>query len=289
MYTLYALLLSSSLLFGNINPIDQLQIRFNHEEFDVRSQELTVSIQLKSQNSSLVLAGQNYRIYYPSDIIHFVPAQSKSNLNSTKFASLTLTESIEQVDASKNGELEFDKNLGFANITIDLNDLIKGGEQINPNNEWKKIATLRFKVLDMTKPIRIMWAREGVSDSYATAFVNVAKWNSPMNTTAVQISEYHDYEFSIKENILSSNDMSFTVSPNPTADFLDIKFSGFFVLDKEIVIHDLSGKMIKTVNVPAGSAKLKIDVSSLLAADYIINLVDQSNKILQTQQLTVVH
>ena len=86
------------------------------------------NIQLSSAEArDFNLAGQNYRLFYDSKLFQFNAQESKSLLGKEIYTSLAIKDNFFQIDASGTGILPFEQNLGFINISSDLQNLENGG------------------------------------------------------------------------------------------------------------------------------------------------------------------
>lgn len=274
-------LMSTFLLAGN-----GISIKFSPATYDAVSQTLHVDIEVKSENRQLILAGQNYRIFYNSSALSLLKDKAKLLLPEGKYSDIKFLDCQEGVDAAGAGSLSFDKNLGFINFSIDLHDNQYGGITLNSQDEWTSVATLRFKVLDQNAISSVVWGRDGVSHEYATAYVEMAEWLGPKSIAALDIVEFVDlnYQVSSEESSLTSAlDISF--APNPAMDMIKLDFGNALKDRTKVTIRDYIGRNVLNSIVDAHTKSTFIDISSLSAGKYIIEVLSNDQNYSATKNL----
>lgn len=160
--------------------------RFQLSMINCETQQVCYDVQLRPNGAvGFNLAGQNYRLFYNSSIAAYLSGQS---LLPSQYGDYTLVQDVQGADASEiDGPLAFESTLGFLNYTMDLNDIQNGGITLTAN-QWTSTTNLCFTVEDdvlnsMESCFELIWAREGLTDEYATAFVEVSRWVSTNSTT----------------------------------------------------------------------------------------------------------
>lgn len=261
-----------TLLQVNLFATNGVDIRFATNTYDNASHTLYVDIQVRTQGNQLVLAGQNYRIYYDASALSLKEDNSKLLLPVEKYSSVNFHTVKEGIDARGAGQLDFDENLGFANFSIDLINQKEGGLLIEANDHWYSVATLEFKVLDLDESIDLIWGRENKSESYATAYVEMAEWLAPKKIKSLRINEYVDFnaEASSKNESLDLIQMSF--GPNPSRDIVKLTFTQEVEANSEIVIRDVVGREVLSSRINESTSQAKINISSIPQGNYIIEL-----------------
>lgn len=261
--TLFAALLTTFAFAGDV------QIRFNNTEFD--TDKMYVDVEIKSENGTFILGSQNLRTYYNTDALSLNDGLSKSTLSREMYSELNVVSKFEKINADDVNQLAFDNDLGFANFTIELDDMVNGG--VSVNGEWTKVAVLVFNVIDADKTANLVWAREGNSDAYATAFVEMAEWVSPNRIVTKNVEEFHDLSDNIELNI-GSEELSIEIGPNPTTDYVMINQNK---IDTDLVIVDLKGHVVKEIRLTEGQTR--IDLQSLSSGSYVFYVNDGVNKV----------
>ncbi|MEZ4910149.1 MAG: Ig-like domain-containing protein [Saprospiraceae bacterium] len=211
---------SSPLDHCDPNPCDY-NIRFELQNIDCINNTFCYEVQLSSSNGLPVnLAGQNYRLYFDGSKMQYESGYSLLPL--ADYTDFTLVQNIENVDADiVNSNLTFESNLSFLNYTMDLNDIENGGIVLPADGSWVGTSVLCFSAkFDITEVpatcIEAVWAREGLTDAYATAFVEVAKWVSTNNTVMAVGATYDDLDQNDSNNLCSVADCDEDGNPNVT-------------------------------------------------------------------------
>lgn len=281
----------SAILFLTVSTVlatSIVDVRLNHNNLNTVDQSLYVDIDVRVDNQDrFVLAGQNYRIYYPTNTLSLDQKGSKSQLSQEKYSELQFSSVIENVSAQGQGAITFDKDMGFANLTVELLDNYSGGASLSDKDGWVTIATLKFNVLGDFEEVSMIWGREGKSETYATAFVEIAEWEAPLKTSTALIDEYIDFNLSLSSLSLDGISYDISVGPNPSSDFIEIKTDKTLASDVQLLVRDLGGKLIKKVQLKKGSNVYNIDISTLQSASYILDLRDHTNAALVSQKIVV--
>lgn len=265
-----------------------VDVRLSHNTLDKAEKALYVDIDVRMDNQDrMVLAGQNYRIYYPTETLSLNKKGSKSQLSQDQYSNLQFAKVLEHVAASGQGDISFDEDLGFANFSVELLDNQKGGASLSDKDGWMTIATLKFDVLGEFEEVSMVWGRESLSAKYATAFVEIAEWEAPLKTTTVMIDEYIDFNLVVNSLSLEGITYDITLGPNPSTDYVEISSDKALLTDMSVSVRDLSGKLIKTQQLLKGSNTYTVDVSNLLSASYIFDMSDASGNNLLTKQIVV--
>ena len=258
------LLIILSLLFSTTIFASQADIRFANIRYDMNT--MYVDIEMKATNGSFVLGSQNLRVYYNTNALKLNTEYVKSSLTLERYSALKIVEQYENINADDVNQLKFDNNLGFVNISIELLDMIHGGERIN--SDWSAIAVLAFDIVDTKKPAELVWAREGRSNEYATAFVEVSEWVSPNSTKMKEVNEYTDFNTLI--NLTKDNgELNIQIGPNPTTDFVNVNSNSD---QTTLSIVNMTGKVVKEAELVNGQNK--IDMMTLSPGSYIFYIND---------------
>lgn len=150
---------------------EDLELRFSKSDH-VKSDELCYSIELKALDKDyLQLGSQTYRIYYDSNDGRFLRQSAESLLNATY--TLKVVQSVHNSDASGYGNIEFDSNLGFINITISDSGVLEELVSFSQEN-WLSTANICFEKNEESSEIGLIWARKELTNGYATAFTSVS-------------------------------------------------------------------------------------------------------------------
>lgn len=117
----------------------------------------------------------------------------------------------------------------------------------------------------------------------ATSTIVNAAIGSPTQTMVFMQKDYLDPALGIHDNKL--NTIVLDVFPNPSSSVVNLTTES--LLAKEVLIYDITGKMVDKQNFVEG--KIKLDVSSYNNGIYIYKAVNAANQTLKTGKLTVTH
>ncbi len=264
-----------------------VDIRFSSPIIDQETQTAYVDVQLRSTNQPLILAGQNYRVFYNTDLLALDETKSDIKLPEGKYSDLTFHNTMEEIEATGIGTLEFDDNLGFTNFSIDLIDQLSGGVTLENDDNWTTVATLSFNIKSDVDDLHLVWGREGVSHDYATAYVEMAEWIAPKKIQSLDINEYFDLEFSKESTELNEGLLSFEFGPNPSTEFINISFAQELSQDSELRFVNMKGQVAKRIDIDAGTPRVQVAVTDLSAGNYMIELSNDLNRIVAQNKLSV--
>ncbi len=280
-----AFLLCCNGLYSN-NGVD---VRFSAPIIDHSTQTAFVDIQVKSEYKALSLAGQNYRIYYNTEMLSLNTDKTELNLPADKYTPIAFHSTIEGIDATGAGALSFDDNLGFANFSIDLTDQVNGGIIVSDGDDWITVATLGFDMTSDADELYLVWGREEMSEDYATAYVEMAEWVAPKKIQSLLVNEYTDLSYS-KDNELSAIELvSFDFGPNPTSEYVNIRFDKALSADAEIRFIDMKGVVSKRIDIDAGTPKLQVNITDMVAGNYVIEIDSDTDRVVSGNKLSILN
>ena len=274
----------SFLFIATTVSANEIELRFSEAQYNESKQELYVNVEVAyTQAGQISLAGQNYRFFYSSDVLALDAQATKSFLPSSSYSAVSVDNHKSGIKADKVNQLSFDNDLGFANFSIELQDVKNGGLEITEADGWVTVARLKFDVKEVGAGYDIVWGREGVSDLYATAFVEMGEWVAASKVDKVTVSYYGDLrsEDRIETEALIAVVM---VGPNPTADFINVTMERELSNDAMIILRDASGRTVQTKVIAEGSISSRVDLSQLNSASYVLEMIDSNkNKVYNTQ------
>lgn len=259
--------------------------RLIDNRFDENQSELYVDIQIRADGSQFILADQYYRFYFDSDNMSLDTDYSQSHLPNELYYDMSIIESIEGFDASEVGALNYDQNLGFANIYIELADAIIGGTRITKSEGWVTIGTLRFDIKEGQAPSRATWAREGLTAQYASAYSVVSEWKQENVIETLSANSYSDLNF-IQSQSRSAEIISIEIGPNPTTDFIRVQSSGLMNNGSFISLTDLAGNKVAHQSF-SQQHQVKLAVSDLSSGTYIVEVYNEIAERIEVQKIVV--
>ncbi len=155
-------------------------LRLTLDTVDCNNNTACFNVQLRSADGATWgLAGQNYRLFYDASLASW---QSGLSVLSSDYQNFTLIQDIQDADASAtNSNLNFEENLSFLNYTMDLSNTSMGGINLPADGSWVTTSQLCFILTDslIDNPstcLEIVWAKDGLTNDYATSFVEVSEW-----------------------------------------------------------------------------------------------------------------
>jgi len=247
----------------------KVQIVASSEKVD---ENVCYTFSIKNEdNVPIGLAGQNYRVYYNSENSIFQENQLTSYLTDG-YQPLEIKQHFFDIDASGFGVLPFDHNLGFINLTTDYKLSSDNIITINPN-EIVETAQVCF---DKGEDINFTWAQEGITSSYATAFVELSLYKDNQLVPA----EIVDYKVEGENSTSVHVDkvVNYSIFPNPFTNNLSIDFNKPLTSKAKLYVEDIFGKVHLTYSLEKNAAGFQLDGTSLLPGSYIIVIADENGK-----------
>lgn len=248
------------------------------------SGHFSVDIEVRSTNSSISLADQNYRLYYDADQLILDETSLRSVMPRSQYGTIVLTEHIRGIE-NDGSRSDLQGDLGFINFSVELTDISKGGYLLSPSSSWTKVAQLDFKKLQSLDHYHLMWAEESTTTQYATAYVQMTEWISSRSSTPLDIVCFH---LSEKESNEASEHISVSIGPNPTSDIITVSFHAGASSDMTITISDIVGKKWITKDLKEGDITEVIDVSGLPVSSYTFEVLDLHGASLYSERLAIV-
>jgi len=283
MRNLFSLILILCCSFAVGNSQNDLSYRLIAEEYNLDDDNTTVSVQIKADDIALNLADQYYRFYYDASNMKLNDQNTQTVLPLSSYYSAVIIEHVDGFDASRVGELSYDKDLGFINLYIELSDLTLGGSTITPQDEWVTVAILDFSIENTEKPLVATWARKDRTKNYTSAYAIVAEWVDTDEVAVTNQNEYNDlYAQASEATVLE--DVEITIGPNPTADYVRVRNAQGFNSDAIVVLRDLNGSLLQSKDV-TGNTEATIELSSYTSGAYFIEVTNGPNADLITEKI----
>jgi len=170
------------------------------------------------------------------------------------------------------------------NFSIELNDHMNGGITLS-TDKWTTVARLKFDVKEMEAGYDLVWGREGATDLYATAFVELQEWTSPTTLEEIDIVYYGD--LSSQESAKEVAGFEAAIGPNPTSDFVNITLEQALDTNATVIIRDVTGKQLKVQTITRGDISTQIDLSDVAPTTYLLELTDNQYTVLNQTRIIV--
>jgi hypothetical protein len=260
-----------------------LSFRLIADEYTLDNEHTTVSIQVKADDTTLNLADQYYRFYYDASNMKLDDRSIETVLPTSNYYDATIIEHVDGLDASRVGELSYDRNLGFVNLYIELSDLTTGGTNITPQDEWVTVATLDFSIDNTQQPIIATWARVDRTKNYTSAYAIVAEW---VNTDEVEVTTQNEYNdlYAMATAPSELEEVEISIGPNPTADYVRVRNAQGFNSDATIVLRDLNGAILQSQNV-TGTTEATIELAGYTSGAYLVEVTNGANAKMHTEKI----
>ena len=98
-----------------------------------------------------------------------------------------------------------------------------------------------------------------------------------VNTITENVTQYNPFPTIVADKNLALSDIA--VFPNPSKEILAIQLNGLNKSDVNIYMYDMNGKLIKTAKIYAGNTISYIDINTIYAGNYILEISDGVHKV----------
>lgn len=242
---------------------------------DISNQEC-YKIQLKNKSSKAVgLAGQNYRLYYNSDAV-ILDESNIQNYLPKSYTAMNLVQHVYDVNATGFGVLPFESHLGFINLATDYK-LSSGMPAMIGTGETVDIAKMCFNITDASKDGELIWAREDLTQTYATAFVEIAS----VQGNRLKKMYIDDLVVTGTRALIWQKESVANLDffPNPFKDQLEIKFNYALTDNAELEVLDIFGRLLQSKELNIGEDRAIIKGDDLPAGALVIKIKQQNGDI----------
>jgi hypothetical protein len=265
---------------------DAIDLRLSVARYDANASKVYVNVEVRyNEAGELSLGSQNYRFYYDSETLDLRSEETTQRL-SNNYGQITFEESHKGLNVDEVNQLSFDDNLGFANFSIPLINNKEGGKVLSKQASWVSVATLVFDVLKTSASYEVVWGRDGVTDLYATAFVQVGAWRSQRVEETIAVNLFEDLSIAQSELDALGSKMKVSVGPNPTVDFVTVNLENSLLEDAQLIVTDYSGRVMMNQMMVAGATSSTIQLGNMTSGAYILQLRND-NGILMTERIAV--
>ena len=277
-------LAAALLIFGTLTA-SEIEIRFEKAQYLESNKELFIEVQVRNTSEAEInLAGQNYRFFYDSEVLTLDTEKSESALPSDAYTGITFENHQKGIKADKVNQISFDDNLGFANFSIDLHNLKDGGIALS-KDAWTTVAILKFQVEAESVAYDLVWGRDGATDKYATAFVEMQEWVSSKVLNKIDVTLYGD--LSSKEESVKEVKLQAKIGPNPTSDYVHITLDNALAGDATVIVRDVTGKVVKSESMNSGDIAAQINLSDITPATYLLELLDNQASVISKERIII--
>lgn len=248
----------------HVHAQNNVDIRFNPSK--VGETNTCFDIELRSQeNTDILLAGQNYRIFY-----------NPSKVTFTKDELISLNHKhIYSKARSLRSHYSEEISTAMMNLGIDALEYEKNKITTLKPHQWQKTSNVCI-THDKNASYQLTWARERETGDLATAFVSLSEWVSEDKQKALEINTYYDYDYRpINASELFSSSISFY--PNPVNNEMHLKVSDFGLMNEgTVVIVDTNGNQIHRQNIDNKQNLYDIDLEKVPSGNYFIEINNEA-------------
>lgn len=226
----------------------------------IEGDKLYVNVEMRGSSYDFNLASHNIRAFYDHTVLEMTEVVSL--LPEAKYTSPNLEQRFTDGHDLNVGLLSYEDNMGFINMSTSLNDLVSGG--VNVSVDWMPVYTMIFDIKNHNGVAKIAWAMDGVTDQYATAFVEVGEWKSVDKVGDKAVFDLINFELDLAKSNSVNEAFAVEMGPNPTQNFVNIRTTA---ADASLTIIDLAGSVINESAIIDGASR--VDVSGYAAGTYI--------------------
>jgi len=237
-------------------PID-LKISLNQN----KGIQSCYDISLKSSNKhQILLAGQNYRIFYDAKKLNFIKEDSYSLLDPRSYSALDVLNTETQ-------------GIGFLSLSAAGRKLTDKTVYLEGDDIWTKTIHVCFE-RETENSFDLTWAHDGKTGAFATAEVTMSEWVDKDHHQILDINILEDFH-SLKEADQSNENISLKVYPNPMVDYVNIQFEDL-IEPEVLIIKDIIGREVVYDNI-SGKQNLSYDLVNWPDGTYTIDVLDNNS------------
>lgn len=227
---------------------------------DLHLGQLIVDLEIRATDEPFLLSSHNLRIYYNSQVARL--SAFYSTLPGDMYDDIVIASLDQNTDASIISDLDYDRDLGFINLSTLHN--FSNGSGVEVSNKWIKVGSLVFEGTADIRSMQATWARENATGAYATAYVEITEWKENNISEKVEVSEYKDLTWQRSDFSKSSPELS--IGPNPSADYVIVKHEWAETASYELC--NIQGLVLQSGAL--NQTEHKIDLSQYMAGTYIV-------------------
>ncbi len=234
-----------------------VELRFTNNT--VIGDKLYIDVEMRASSYEFSLADHNIRAYYDN---------TQMRLNAVEANRPDLYSTPKYNEVSTNGQeidinrLPFDDHMTFVNLSVLLNDKNQAGEHIT--TEWTALYTMEFELVNESNDIHLAWAMEGVTDAYATAFVQVSEWLGPNKIQSKNVFDLVNWKETVEKKNILQETVEVSITPNPASEYLKIAHDFDYA---QYTLIDMSGSIVLSGRVADGE---RIAVSDMASGSYVL-------------------
>lgn len=245
------------LIFGcSIYAQKPIDLRISHDQN--KGDKSCYDISLKSsEKRQILLAGQNYRLFYDAKKLNFIEEDSYSLLDPRSYSALDILNTETQ-------------GIGFLSLSTAGRRLTEKTIDLLGDDTWTKTMYVCFQ-RETENAFDLTWAHDGKTGAFATAEVTMSEWVDKDHHQILEINILEDFH-SQKEISQNNEDISLKIFPNPMIDYVNIEL-GDKVAPQVLIIKDIIGREVVYDNI-SGKQNLSYDLINWPDGTYTIDVLD---------------
>jgi len=206
-------------------------------------------------HKTIALAGQNYRLYYDADNLHFRPELTQSALDKTAYSEL---------------DIQHSEKSGYGIVSISVDAMQRNDKSVIVNNKWINTIGICFDGKQQ-KSGDLIWADPKLTQQLATVELVLTEWTVSNRQEVLEIQDYQHQDTEPSE--LASEAVS--VFPNPSSGHFEYSLNKEIERTEQLTIHDILGRTVFQENLSIGTVSGTIDISNLPDGSYFVQVLDQ--------------
>lgn len=256
------------LLMWTISVQGQKPVDLMLKQVQATGNEQCFDILLRSPSGMAIdLAGQNYRLFYNTAKLTFLPERINHKLDNKTYSK------IDMIHTS-------DHDIGFISLSIDGKELNEKVLHLDKAGNWTKSVNLCFE-RERNGKYDITWANAKKTSGFATAEIALSEWVGKYEQQVIIPNEIYD----ISSEIESSTELiALSVYPNPTAEDITIDLSEIPQRSVQIAVKDVIGREILNEAMEGGQ-QLEYSARAWPAGTYSISVRDKTGQLLALEQI----
>ncbi len=222
-----------------------------------------------AQKNPILLAGQNYRLFYDAEKLDFVKGSSGSILDPRSYGKMDM------VNTETRG-------IGFLSLSMGARKLTDKTIRLNSPSEWTKTAYICFTRQTITD-FDLTWAHNRRTEAYATAEVAMSEWLDKDHHQVLNVNLLEDFS-SVEDVKATDQSISVQVFPNPMLDYVNIELDHTGREGELLIIKDVIGREVVYDNI-LGKQNLSYDLVNWPDGTYTVDILNSEAQRIYSQKV----
>lgn len=228
-------------------------------------------IQLRSPHGSdILLAGQNYRLFYDASKVRFIKESVNSRIDDEAYTAIELINTTTH-------------NIGFLSLSIDGRELNDQVQKLSRSGSWHPTVDICFEPLS-DRAYDLTWAHPDRTAQFASASVAMSEWITQYEQQIIEPNEIIDFKSQLKMPDQVSQNFEVRVFPNPVVDFVNVEVPASTAKDSRVIIKDIIGREVVYEQL-AGKYTMMYDLTNWPEGIYSLEILNSDGHLLYTDQV----